>query len=306
MDATLTDDESLVGEDCHIVAQADEGPRGPSTLNLEDLETYSHLVADRDKYSNLILLCRIHHKLVDDQPTTYPIERLLEMKQAHESWVRESLREFDESRQKASEIYAGYVDEWVRRADLEYWDPWTSFLLQPDPMIKEQRFNELKELTVWLLNRVWPEGFLEIEGALANFAVVLHDFLAVFNRHATAEFRNGELWTERFYRSDTWNPRYNEILHEYERHIDLIHDLVFELTRAANHVCDQVRAKIEPSFRMQEGVLIVTRPARFDIVTIRPEYKGDERGLHPYPGLDKFMSVRTNRDYHVDTHDNGP
>lgn len=224
------------------------------------------------------------------------------MKREHESWVRESLREFDEDRQKASEVYAGYIEEWARRGDLEYWDSWTSYLLQPDPVIKEQRFNELKELTVWLLNRVWPEGFSEIECAFANFAVVLHDLLDVFNRHATAEFREGEFWTERFYRSETWNARYDEILQEYERHIDLIHDLVFELTRAANYVCDQVRAKIEPSFRMHDGVLIVTRPARFHIVTIPRNIKEPNAACAPIRGLisscrseptEIIMSIRT-------------
>ncbi|OWK45158.1 transposase [Fimbriiglobus ruber] len=46
---------------------------------------------DIDEYNNLILLCKVHHKKVDDQPETYPIEKLREMKAAHERWVKERL-----------------------------------------------------------------------------------------------------------------------------------------------------------------------------------------------------------------------
>jgi hypothetical protein len=81
MDASQTDDESLVGEACHIVAQSPSGPRADPSLPPEQL----------DHYDNLILLCRNHHKLVDDQENTYTVQRLLEMKAAHEKWVRERL-----------------------------------------------------------------------------------------------------------------------------------------------------------------------------------------------------------------------
>jgi len=81
MDASQADDESLIGEACHIVAQSPSGPRGHSPLTPEQ----------RDHYDNLILLCRNHHKRVDDQENTYTVQRLLQMKAAHEKWVRVSL-----------------------------------------------------------------------------------------------------------------------------------------------------------------------------------------------------------------------
>lgn len=305
MDATLTDDESLVGEDCHIVAQSDGGPRGPRLLTNEDSEAYSHLVNSRDTYANLILLCRIHHKLVDDQPSTYPIAELLKMKQTHESWVRQSLSGFDAVHQRSLEIYAGYIEEWASRVDLEEWADWTSSLLLPDPAIDKARFDSLKDLTLWILNRIWPTGFVEIECGLGNFSLVLNDLLSVFKRHSTDQFREGELWTERFYKSDGWSDRYDELLNEYNDHIDLIHDLVLELTRAGNYVCDQVRALIEPSFRMREGALLVHRYSQLDLVTIRPEYKPDERTPRPYPGLNTYLDLRSTRRHYIDTKDTG-
>ena len=57
MDANQTDDESLVGDACHIVAHSPTGPRADPSLTPEQ----------RDHYDNLILLCKVHHKQVDDQ-----------------------------------------------------------------------------------------------------------------------------------------------------------------------------------------------------------------------------------------------
>jgi len=43
-------------------------------------------------YENLILLCNIHHQLVDAQPETYPVERLQAIKRDHEHWVQKRLQ----------------------------------------------------------------------------------------------------------------------------------------------------------------------------------------------------------------------
>ena len=82
MEKTSADDASLFGEACHMVAKEPEGPRGTSPLNSKQ----------RDEYDNLLLLCNIHHKVIDDQPNTYPVERLKTMKTEHERWVRESYK----------------------------------------------------------------------------------------------------------------------------------------------------------------------------------------------------------------------
>ena len=84
MRADAPDEESLVGDACHIVAQSEDGPRGRSSMETDE----------RDGYSNLILLCKIHHKVIDDQWRTYTVTKLLELKELHEQWVRESLPEF--------------------------------------------------------------------------------------------------------------------------------------------------------------------------------------------------------------------
>lgn len=71
------DEPSVYGEECHIVAQSRGGPRA------EDID-------DLDGYENLILLCRKHHKQVDDQVAHFTVERLRRIKHDHE--VREAAR----------------------------------------------------------------------------------------------------------------------------------------------------------------------------------------------------------------------
>ncbi len=82
------DDESLLGEECHIIAKSIDGPRGNPDFPEAKL----------DKYENLILLCRIHHKIIDHQPNKYTVKYLREIKSAHERWVRESLLYHDDSK----------------------------------------------------------------------------------------------------------------------------------------------------------------------------------------------------------------
>ena len=99
VDATETDDESLVCEECHIVAREEGGPRGISELTPEQ----------RDKYSNLIILCNVHHKVIDDQPGEYTVDKLHQLKTNHESWVKESLNLFDPKKQRDDEYYAALI-----------------------------------------------------------------------------------------------------------------------------------------------------------------------------------------------------
>lgn len=79
--ATPTDDESVIGEECHIISPRPHGPRYDSMLSKEQV----------DLYDNLILLCRVHHKMVDDQHETYTTTSLRAMKAKHEKWVSEKL-----------------------------------------------------------------------------------------------------------------------------------------------------------------------------------------------------------------------
>jgi len=67
--------DELVGEICHIKAHHPKGPR----YDTHQSDT------ERHAFQNLLLLCRNHHKVVDDDPEKYTVERLKEIKRQHEA-----------------------------------------------------------------------------------------------------------------------------------------------------------------------------------------------------------------------------
>jgi len=288
MDATETDDESIIGEECHIVAREDDGPRGDS----------SFLVENRDKYDNLILLCSTHHKVIDDQQKTYTVEVLKKLKRDHIDWINSSLN-IDKEKQADDEVYSTYIDEWSQLSDIDNWKSWSSWVLgSGQPRLYKNQEQQLQQLKLWLLSRVWPKRCPELESAFDNYRIVLNDFLLVFHQHSA---ENNDLYsTEKFYKKlDRWDPKaHMELLEEYEFHVDLVQDLMLELTRAGNFVLDKVRNYIVRNYRLQEGTLLVESGPFMDFSyrTYRVEYRGDERTLVPYPGLKKFKSIRIDRD----------
>lgn len=286
VDPLETDDASLVGEAAHIVAEQPDGPRGESELTLEQ----------RNKYANLILLCNVHHKQVDDQINSFTVDRLLSIKEEHEAWVKSSLSGFDGQRQADDERWAGYIDEWQSRADLDNWLAVTSYLMGATPAVDKLFLQRLDELRIWLLSRVWPESGAALRAALENFRLVVNDLVCRFREHADDRDRGELVYTEKFYKLREWDSEtYDRLLRQFEFHVDLIHDLTFEMTRAANYVCDKVRESLDRSFRVKDGVLLVSRASGMTFYTYRPEYSREERGPNPYLGLEEFMDVRSSR-----------
>lgn len=72
---------SLVGEIAHIVGETKRAARGTSDLS----------ASERSEPENLLLLCRKDHKIVDDDPIQYPVEKLHRIKADHIVWIAESL-----------------------------------------------------------------------------------------------------------------------------------------------------------------------------------------------------------------------
>jgi hypothetical protein len=292
-DETESDDPSIVGDEAHIVAREDDGPRGNSPLSVED----------RDKFDNLILMCKVHHKMIDDQYKTYTVEALHKMKRDHLDWVTINLNP-DIDKQNDDEIYATYIDRWIELADINEWENWTSFVFGGgQPSMRVEKYNNLKKFNVYLLSRVWPKRYDKIDFAFNNFRVVLNDFINIFSLYKLKVGPDDDAWfeTEKFYkRLREWNPqRYDELIDEYEFHVDLVQDLACELTRSANYLCDQIRKYITRSFRVNEGVLLIQTGPHMDLSysTIRIEFKNDDQNFIKYPGLKIFMETRQDRGY---------
>ncbi|MCB9301003.1 MAG: HNH endonuclease [Lewinellaceae bacterium] len=297
MDESETDDASVIGEEAHIIARKENGPRGKSDLPFEE----------RDKYNNLILLCSIHHKLIDDQETTYTVEKLHKYKREHEDWVKNNLSQ-DFTKLREEEIYASYVDKFIELAEVDNWKGWTSFIFgSGQPSIHQGNLNKLRELIEFIISRVWSGRYPELERAFYNFKYVANDFISVFEKYSVRDKFDHEenednrmIWTKKFYKIDEWNPElYQKLGDKYDFHCYLVEDLALEMTRAANYLFDMVRKYLFPGFRINEGVLLIQIGPFMDLSwkTIRIEYRKEEKE-NLYQGLREFMENRINRDYH--------
>lgn len=297
IDETLTDDASIVGEEAHIVGQKEDGPRGISILTLEQ----------RDKYDNLILMCNIHHKIIDDQVNEYTVEKLHEFKTVHENWVKQNLST-DTKKVKDDELYATYIEKFITLSDLNEWNNWTSWILGSTEIFPKKQFDSLQEIPNYIVSRIWPKRYSLLESSLINFKNVVNDLVKVYFTYP--EERGDAYSIERFYKKTYRENFYNNqeaysyeneniALAKYQYHVALIEDLVFELTRAANYICDYIREYIFEGFRLDEGALLITRGDFLGHKTFRLEYRGDERIDSPYPGLKEFMKIRNSRDLSI-------
>ncbi|GHO83979.1 hypothetical protein [Dictyobacter formicarum] len=80
VDAKDGDKDVVVGEEAHIVS---EQPNGPRFRPMPRKEV--------DSYTNLLLLCLSDHKMIDEQTNYFTEQRLLELKQEHEQWVKDRI-----------------------------------------------------------------------------------------------------------------------------------------------------------------------------------------------------------------------
>lgn len=69
-----------LGDECHIISEKPNGPR-----HIIDYEK------DYDDYENLILLCKNHHRTIDELWETYTADLLKTIKTNHEKWIKDAI-----------------------------------------------------------------------------------------------------------------------------------------------------------------------------------------------------------------------
>lgn len=87
--------KDIIGHMCHIVAQSPKGPRGNANIPQNEI----------DSDSNIILLCPTHHRIIDTDENTYTIEKLTEMKLAHEQKIYDRIHTGSKWNLNFSQLY---------------------------------------------------------------------------------------------------------------------------------------------------------------------------------------------------------
>lgn len=78
----LTGEKSNFSNYAHIIASSENGPRGDKFLSRE--------LCNDEK--NIMVLCRDHHKEIDDFPKKYTVDILKEMKKEHEAYIKDLMK----------------------------------------------------------------------------------------------------------------------------------------------------------------------------------------------------------------------
>ncbi|KAK42866.1 hypothetical protein BG58_37730 [Caballeronia jiangsuensis] len=91
----LFEDQVKLGEMAHMIAKRQRGPRGELLFD-----------GDLNSYENLILLCPTDHTRVDNDPDSYPLRLLRQLKADHERKVEQMLSPSPRRQHDSSGLYA--------------------------------------------------------------------------------------------------------------------------------------------------------------------------------------------------------
>lgn len=89
----VEENNTVVGEVCHIRG------RRPGSARYDPSQPDD----ERNVFSNLILMCSLHHKVIDEDDESYSVERLIEIKTTHEASNAKTLRS-DEDRSQFNRL----------------------------------------------------------------------------------------------------------------------------------------------------------------------------------------------------------
>lgn len=261
-----------IGEQAHIVAETESGPRGHSILS-ED---------ERNSYDNLILLCPNHHTIIDKDPSEYPIEKLHRIKSQHELWVQETLSNVDNSKMKANElIYANLIDNIVQACQLYNWDSWSSFAISNSNINWPGSLTDAAfELRRTIIRAAYPGTFTELEHAMQTVSIAFNAVINIFDEHCIKEEDN---WAEdKFYHLDRWDTElYDKLLQKYKEWRKTYFKMFYEFTKSLNWFSDIVRRDINPLFFAKEGKFILTPFNGFTVNVYLLEFTDEEKCAMP-------------------------
>lgn len=276
-----------LGEEAHIVAESDNGPRANPDMPQ----------SARDAYANRILLCEACHKVIDAADGKYfSVETLLEMKRDHEGMVEHGLGTLDREKQQAGELMARFADEWETRAGIADWEGWTSYLLTPQPAISRERFADLSDTAVWVGSRKLPTiHYPRIARGVRIFSVIWLDLVKFIDREFAASRSESELQLRAKHKETWWDQGvYRKLVYEYELNVHVLHELLFHASAAVNLLSDFIRDDLDAAYGFDRGSVTIVRgpDQHLRFQHFRPEYEGGHRESEdPYPGMVELMDL---------------
>lgn len=268
----------ILGEQAHIVAEENYGPRGVSSLSIEE----------RNSYPNLILLCPTCHTKIDKNVDDFPTERVHMLKSEHELWVERTLSTvFDSEETIHRTIYGDLIDKAVDYCELREWPLWTSSATSVLPAWHHNLPLKVFAFRTAVIRGIWPGTIPELERAIRTLSIVLNEASNTFLKHS--EPHGDSQFADRFYHRATDPVVQQAQIQEFNEWCIDCHALVYEATKAANWFAEVVRKEINPMFFALEGKFVVTKQRGvMELTTMLFEYTEEEKALMP----DAFCRAR--------------
>jgi hypothetical protein len=104
-------EDTIVGQECHIVAKRDSPAvaRSLGLLTPEERRRFVGLIKDRHGFENLVLMCANHARIIDDPAQEYSVADVLAMKHDHERSMRASGYDLMASAIQAEGLVSGHA-----------------------------------------------------------------------------------------------------------------------------------------------------------------------------------------------------
>lgn len=187
--------------------------------------------------------------------------------------------------------YIPVFDKVLSFVDMPNYPYWTfNWAMAGSSKISVERYNKLEELNSFLQRISYHQGYEVYDNLLRNLGVLVSDYIDLCNEHIK-EFGTEEYTIDRFYKKIPNNPDYVSQLNEFKEYCRLICDMTLELTRLLNLLLERIRERV-PDYHIDEGVFVIDSIAREKTV-----YCEKEKSDSPYPGLNKFVQIRSSRNY---------
>ena len=197
-------------------------------------------------------------------------------------------------------LYLTSFDTIFEYIDADHFHDWAyQCAIDGNAILHKSILDSLDRAILFIKSRPKHKEYSSWDSLIQNLGLLLSDFLRVFACHSD-NFGYDAYTVERFYKygpmGQTFNPNYDVDLKAFEEHIFLLSDLMFELARLGNLILTRIR-EIHPEYKWELGILYIDdRVTTPDLV-----YREEEISDSPYPGLDKFISVRLTREKHYGT-----
>lgn len=175
--------------------------------------------------------------------------------------------------------------------DMPNYPFWTfGWAMSGTSKISVERYHKLEDLNCFLQRISYHQGYEVYDNLLKNLGVLVSDYIDLCNEHIE-EFGTEEYTIDRFYKKIPNNPDYKRLLNEFNEYCWLICDMTLELTRLLNLLLERIRERV-PEYHIDEGVFVIDSIDREKTV-----YCDSEKSDSPYPGLNKFVQIRSSRNY---------